>query len=399
MEKIKVVRIITRMNVGGPAIQAALLSAGLDKQRFSCTLITGRVLSNESDMSYLAKELGVEPLVISELHKGSNLVDDFIGFRKLYKFLKREKPDVMHTHGAKAGALGRLAARLTGVPVVIHTFHGHMFHSYYNRLKTKYFLLIERLLVKITDKIVVISRRQEEEIKRYLNLKDTGKLHLIPLGFGLDIFLNADTGDKGDKIRREKNIPREAVVVGAAGRLTAIKNYSMLIKAAKEVKKKNSDRIVKFLIAGHGDLKEELNALAGRLGIQEDVIFTGEIKRKDIDSLYRAMDIVALTSLNEGTPVSLIEALASAKPVVATDVGGVRDIVEDGKSGFIVPSNDINAFSEATSILINDEKKRNEFGLRGRDFVKERHSKDKLIKAIENLYYDVLHAKKHGGTQ
>jgi glycosyltransferase involved in cell wall biosynthesis len=389
MEKIKVARIITRMNVGGPAIQAALLSAGLEGDKFSCTLITGQVRPNESDMSYLARELGVESLVIPELHKGSNIIDDLISFCKLYKFLKKEKPDIVHTHGAKAGALGRLAARLTGVPVIIHTFHGHMFRSYYNWLKTKYFLLVERLLARITDKIIVISESQKGEIKRYLNLKDDNKLPLVLLGFELDRFLKINKGE--DKLRQKESIPQEAIVVGTAGRLTAIKNYEMFIKAAKEIKKRSNDKIIKFLIVGGGELKNKLTALSSKLGIQKDVIFAGW--RKDMDSVYTAMDIVVLTSLNEGTPVSLIEALASAKPVVATDVGGVREVVENGKSGFVVPSNDINAFSEATSILINDKKKRYEFGLYGRDFVKERHSKDKLIKAIDNLYCDQLQKK------
>jgi glycosyltransferase involved in cell wall biosynthesis len=394
MEKSKVVRIITRMNVGGPSIQAALLSAGLDRDRFSPILITGRVRGNEADMGYLAKELGVKPFPIPELHKGSNIIDDLISFREIYKFLKKEKPDVVHTHGAKAGAIGRVAARLTGVPVIIHTFHGHMFHSYFKPFKTKPFLWIERALARITDKIIVISESQKEEIKRYLKLKNDSKLILIPLGFDLNNFLKNDKDDNRNKLRQEESIPEEAIVVGTAGRLTAIKNYEMFIKAAKEIKKRSADKIIKFLIVGDGELKNKLMALSDELGIQKDVIFAGWKMKKELDLVYyRAMDIVVLTSLNEGTPVSLIEALASAKPVVATDVGGVRDVVKDGKSGFVVPSNDINAFSEATLMLVNDKKKRDEFGLYGRDFVKERHSKDKLINAIDNLYCDQLQKK------
>jgi glycosyltransferase involved in cell wall biosynthesis len=391
MEKIKVLRIITRMNIGGPAIQAALLSAGLDKEMFSSALITGQVSSGEGDMSYLAKESGVEPLVISELRREVNIINDLISFYKLYRFVKKEKPDVVHTHMAKAGTIGRLAARLTGVPLVIHTFHGHIFHSYFNSSKTRFFLLIERLLARVTDKIIVISEEQKDEIKRFLKLKSDNKLTLIPLGFELNEFLKDDNGNNVDKLREELNIPKEAAVIGIIGRLTAIKNHKMFLEVAKEVKRKDSPKKIKFLIIGDGEMKDELIALSSKSGIREDVIFAGW--RKDMDLVYKAMDIVTLTSLNEGTPVSLIEALASGRTVVATDVGGVRDIVENGKSGFIVPSNDIDAFSEATSRLLNDVKKRKEFGLYGRDFIKGKYSKDKLVDTIENFYCRELHQK------
>ena len=393
MKKIKVVRIITRMNTGGPAIHVSLLSGGLDKNVFSSTLITGRVSKGERDMTYLAKEFGVEPLIIPELHRELDIINDIISFFKLYKFIKKEKPDIVHTHSSKVGVIGRIAARLLGVPVVIHTIHGHVFHSYFSKPKTKIVVLIESLLAKITDRIVAISETLKKELKEYLGLKDDSKLALIPLGFNLEEFLKNDKDDKGDELRRELGIDKEAVIVGAVGRLAAIKNRKMFLYAAKEIKKRNPGKDIKFLIVGDGELKKELMDLRDRLGIREDVIFAGWKKYKNMDLVYKAMDIVTLTSLNEGTTVSAIEALAGTRPVVTTDAGGLKDVVEDNKSGFVVPLNDVEAFSKAVSILINDKAKRDEFGLYGRDFVKERYCKERLIKDIENLYSRELRKK------
>lgn len=392
MKQIKVLRVITRLNIGGPAIQAVMLSAGLDKDRFSSLLVTGTVGKKEGDMSYLAAENGIEPLVITELQREPNIVYDIVSFYKLYKFIKREKPDVVHTHTSKAGTLGRVAARLAGVPLIIHTFHGHTFHSYFNLLKNRLFLATERVLAGMTDKIVVISESQKEKIKGYLNLNTDERLVLIPLGFDLSKFLSDDLSNKRDKFRRELDIPEEAIVIGIIGRLTAIKNHRMFIEAARMIKQKSSGKTVKFLIIGDGELKKELTVLSNRLGIRKDVIFAGW--RKDVDSLYKAADIIALTSLNEGTPVSLIEAFASAKAAVATDVGGVRDIVEDGKSGFVVPPNDIDAFSDAITTLINDKERRESFGLYGREFVKNTYTKERLIRDIENLYEKEMRRKR-----
>lgn len=392
MEKTKIVRIITRMNVGGPAIQAALLQGGLDERNFSSILITGPVTENEGDMSYLAAESGFKPLVIRELKRELDIVKDVICFFKLYGIIKKERPDIVHTHMAKAGTLGRLAAKFAGVPVIIHTYHGHVFHSYFSRFKTRAILLIERIMARFTDKIIVISRRQEADISSYLKLKDGSKLALIPLGLDLNRFMEGNKEEARDRVRRELRIPGEAIVVGTVGRLTAVKNHKMFLEAAGEIKKKFTDRGIKFLIVGDGELRGELTALSGLLGLYDDTIFTGW--RKDMDSVYSAMDIVALTSLNEGTPVTLIEALANARPVIATDVGGVRDVAEDGKSGYIVPKDDVSAFAEAASALIEHKDKRDSFSLYGRNSVREKHSKGKLIKSIEELYLNESERKR-----
>ncbi|MDD5680515.1 MAG: glycosyltransferase family 4 protein [Candidatus Omnitrophica bacterium] len=388
MGKIKILRIITRMNIGGPARQAALLSSELAKKEFDCVLLTGSPSKNEGDMGYIASENGIKPLVIPAIGREINLFNDLYAFLKIYNIIQKERPMIVHTHTAKAGSIGRLAAKMAGVPVIIHTFHGHVFHGYFSAAKTRFFLAIEKLLAGVTDRIIAVSEGQKEEIKRYLSIKDSGKIIAIPLGFDLDKF----TAERDESaLRIELGIPKEVLVLGIVGRLTAIKNHNMFFLAAKEIKSLNPDKRIKFVIVGDGELKGDLVRLARSLGIYSDCIFTSW--RKDIDALYRIMDVVSLTSLNEGTPVSIIEALASARPVVVTDVGGVRDEVEDGKSGFIVPSNDIEAFARAVTSLINDKDKRERFGKYGREFACKRHSKEQLISSIENLYYSELKKK------
>jgi len=389
MSKIKVLRIITRMNVGGPARQAALLSSELGKKDFDCVLLTGSLSESEGDMSYIAAENGIKPIVIPDIGREMSFLNDISAFFKIYNIIRKERPQIVHTHTAKAGSIGRLVAKMCGVPVIIHTFHGHVFHSYFSPLKTNFFLTIERLLASLTDKIVTISEKQKDEIKQYLRLRTDSKLALIPLGFDLHKFLT----DKDESaLQRELNISKDALVIGIVGRLTAIKDHATFLKAAKEIKARNTGKVIKFVIVGGGELKDSLMKLTADLGLKDDVIFTDW--RRDIDALYRVMDIAALTSLNEGTPVSVIEALASARPVVVMDVGGVRDIVEDGKSGFIVPSGDIRAFTEAVTVLINDKDKREKFGIYGREYICRKHSKERLINSIMDLYYSELKRKK-----
>ncbi len=388
MGRYKVLRIITRLNIGGPARQAVLLSSELAKDGFDCLLVTGSLSGKEGDMSYIAGESGVKPIVIPEIGRELSVWNDFVSFFKLYNIIKKEKPQIVHTHMAKAGTIGRIAAKAAGVPVIIHTFHGHIFHSYFKAPKTKFFIGVEKMLARFTDNIITISERQKKDIKDYLSIANDNKITLIPLGFDLDKFL-AD--DKHAGLRKELNIPENAVVIAIVGRLTAVKNHEMFLYAAKEIKKINPGKAIKFTIVGDGELKDDLIKLARNIGIYSDCVFTGW--RKDIDALYKIMDIVALTSLNEGTSVSIIEALASAKPVVVTDVGGVRDIVEDGRSGLIVPSRDIGAFAKAVTALINDKAKRERFGSYGREYVLKRHSKERLVNAIKDLYYKELEVK------
>ncbi|HGE69618.1 TPA: glycosyltransferase family 1 protein [Candidatus Poribacteria bacterium] len=385
---IKVIRIIARLNIGGASINSILLTSGLDKGRFESILVTGIIGEGEGDMSYLAEQYGVNPIIIPELGREISWKNDFTTLWKLIRFIKKEKPDIVHTHTAKAGTLGRISAILAGVPCKVHTFHGHVLHSYFGPIKTKFFIFVERILAKFTDKIIVISPLQFKELCYDIKIAKPNKFAIIPLGFDLTQFLNAEI-HKGE-LRRELNIPEDILLVGIVGRLTAIKNHVMFLKSAKKV----SERIanVKFVIVGGGELESEMRELAISLEIQDKVIFLGW--RYDMPTIYADIDLVVLSSLNEGTPVTLIEAMASGKAVVSTAVGGVPDIVLDGQTGILVPSGDEEKFADAIVDLLEDAEKRKQFGKRGREFVSANYTKERLCADIEHLYLDLLFAQK-----
>lgn len=380
-DKIKVMRIIARLNVGGPAVHVILLNAGLDKERFLSYLVTGIVAEGERDVAHLAQERGVDPLIIPEFTREIRLNNDFRTLLKLYKLMRRLKPDIVHTHTAKAGALGRIAAILNRVPIRIHTFHGHIFHSYFGRVKTYFFIMIEKILARFTNKIIVISQSQLSDVKDVYRIAPRNKCSIIPLGLELEQFLKA----KGYKnIKDTLQIDKDALLIGIVGRLVKVKNHRMFLDVAKRTREKSPDIKVRFLIVGDGTLKKELEAYARKLGIEDLVIFTGW--RADLVDIYKSLDIVCLTSLNEGTPISLIEAMASGRPVVSTDVGGVKDIVVHGESGFLSPSGDGEAFTSHLLTLLRDREKRDQMGTFGRAYVSESFPKERLLKDIEDLY-------------
>ncbi len=380
----KVLRIIARLNIGGPAVHVTFLTAGLNSEKYQSILVSGIVSEGEGDMSYFAYKHGVEPVIIPELGREIGLKNDLKALYRLIKLIRTEKPDIIHTHTAKAGTLGRIAAIMAGVPYKVHTFHGHVLHSYFGPLKTKFFILIERFLAKFTDKIIVISPLQFQELCYDIKIARPNKFAVIPLGFDLAQFLNSEI-HRG-KFRKELNIPEDILLVGIVGRLTAIKNHTLFLKSASKVLESVFN--VKFIIVGDGELNTELKNLAIELGISDKVIFLGW--REDMPVVYSDLDVVTLTSLNEGTPVTLIEAMASAKPVVATAVGGVPDIVSDGQTGIIVPSGDKEKFASAIVDLLLSPEKRKEFGINAREFVRTRFTKERLCADMDELYTSLI---------
>ena len=388
MKKIKVLRIIARLNIGGPAIHTILLTEGLDKSRFESVLVTGTIEKTEGDMFYLAEEKGVRPVIIPELGRALNLRSDIIAFWKLFCLIKKERPDIIHTHTAKAGALGRLAGMLFKFTYVlsptsyhlklIHTFHGHVLHSYFGRIKSAIFVWIERFLAIFTSKIIVVSENLRKELIE-LKIASTKKIVAIPLGLDLDRYLNIENNDA--EIRGYKS-------VGIIGRLVTVKNHRMFLDVVKRLKDTlGSGQRMKFLVVGDGPLRWEIESYAKKLGISQDVTFTGWIK--DLRKIYSELDIVVLTSLNEGTPVALIEAQAAARPCVATCVGGVADVIEGGRSGFLVPSHDIDKFTEALLKLLSNPDLALSMGRYGRERIKNEFSKTRLFRDIEYIYEEV----------
>ena len=408
----KVIRIIARLNVGGPAKHVVWLTSGLQDAGFFTLLVTGRVPEGEEDMSYFAYDSGVTPLYFHEMSREISL-KDIVTVWKLFRLFLRERPDIVHTHTAKAGTVGRTAGFLyrwltpgafIGKPrhcKFVHTYHGHVFHSYYSRGRTRLFLTVERLLAKlVTDRLIVVSKQQAFEIGGKFRVGRSGQIKVIPLGLDLGLF--SDHGSRRTKFRHELCIPDHTILIGIVGRLTEIKNHQMFLNVAARLKAIDPacrrQGAVRFIVIGDGGLREALEAQSESLGLDKDVIFVGS--RKDPEYFYPALDVVALTSRNEGTPLTLIEAMANARPVVATRVGGVvdllGDVVEDGpyqicSRGIAVPPGDEEAFVAALSHIIRDRSLRQELGDRGLEFVEVNYSKERLFEDIKGLYAELSH--------
>ena len=407
----KVLRIIARLNVGGPARHVVWLTRGLKDMGCDTLLVAGVVPSGEEDMSYFAEAAGVEPFIIREMSREVSLKDSLTTWR-LFRLMLRERPDIVHTHTAKAGTVGRVAGLmyrfatptiLLGRPrrcLFVHTYHGHVFHSYYSPLKTRAFLNIERLLARLaTHRIIVVSRQQQREINENFQVGRREQFSVVPLGIDLSAYENWQA--RRPRLRAELKASEAHVLVGIVGRLTEIKNHAMFLQAAARLKELMSwnvaARRVRFVIVGDGNLRGKLESQAASLGLGEDVLFLGT--RADPEDFYPAFDILALTSLNEGTPLTLIEGMANSRPVIATAVGGVVDLVGapvsemDGyavcERGLLVKSKDIEGFARGLARLIEDEALRRELGKRGREFVLQHHSKERLVSDIAGLYQEL----------
>ena len=382
MSEIKILRIIARLNIGGPAIHTILLSHELDRMGYQTILVKGLEGQAEGNMMEFAESKGVKPVVIPELGREIGFKNDLIAFYKIYKLIKKEKPDIVHTHTAKAGTLGRIAAWIARTPVIIHTFHGHVLTGYFGRLKSRVFIQIEKMLACISTRLVTLS----DELKRELidmGVGEEKKFEVIPLGLELKTFLE-NKNCKG-KFKKELGLSEDTILIAIVGRLVPIKGHKYFLETAKMIRTQNPEpRQIKFVIVGDGELREELEAYAEELGIINNVIFTGF--RKDLPELYSAIDILVLTSVNEGTPVSIIEAMASGKPVVSTNVGGVPSLVKDGITGFLVRYGDVKALSEAVLKLVEDPELRQNMGSKGQRIVFPLYDVSELVKRIDHLY-------------
>jgi len=407
----KIVRVIARLNVGGPAKHVVWLSQ-LPAEKYETVLVAGTVPPGEDDMGYFATEVGVTPVFIPEMSREISLKDALTVW-KLYQLFRREQPDIIHTHTAKAGTVGRVAGffyrwltlnALRGRPRscrFVHTYHGHIFHSYYGPLKTRAFVWIERMLAKlITDRIVVLSQQQRREINEEFRVGRAEQFAIVPLGLDLQVFSN--WSKRGQAFRDELGLKSGDILVGIVGRLTEIKNHDLFLRAAALFKNEFSkpDVRVRFVVVGDGALRNTLEQQAAELGLADDVSFTGS--RRDLENVYPAMNIVALTSRNEGTPLTLIEAMANARPVIATAVGGVVDLLgpevsRQGDGEFVVCERgvrvrpeDVGAFAAGLRKLIDNETLRRETGARGLEFVTAHYSKERLLDDIKQLYADLV---------
>jgi len=367
------------LNIGGPAFHTILLTAHLDREIFSSKLVKGEEGKQEGEMNDLLKRKKVVPIFIAELIRELSLKEDLIAFFKLYKLIRKERPDIVHTHMAKAGTLGRLAAKLAGVSTIVHTFHGHVFHSYFGRVKSKIFIIIEKLLALLSNQIVAVSQNQREEIVRY-KIAPPKKVTCIPLGLELDSFL--DVEKKRGQLRAELNLTQVHKLVGIIARLVPVKGHSFLFEAAQRVIPIFPQ--VRFLVVGDGELNKELEDLAAQLGLKRNVIFCGF--RKDLPRIYADLDVVALTSLNEGLPVAIIEGMAAARPVVAFDVGGVKDLIQDDVTGILVPFGNVQKLADSIVYLLKDTRERQRLGQNARRKAYPHLDYRRLVRDMEKFY-------------
>jgi glycosyltransferase involved in cell wall biosynthesis len=388
---VRVVRVIARLNIGGPAQQVILLTAGLDRARFATTLVTGLVGRDEGDFSEMARARGVDPVVISELGRALRPGRDLTAFIKLVRLFRTLRPDLVHTHTAKAGTLGRLAARVARVPVKIHTFHGHVLDGYFSRPVTRAFLEIERRLARTTDRLVTVSPRLKGQLLA-MGIGRPEQVEVVPLGLDLERFRRARA--PSPTLRPSLGLTDDTPLLGIVGRLVPIKDHATLFQALARLHAQG--RAVHLVVIGDGEERARLEGLAGRLGLGSRIHFLGW--RVDLETILGELDVVICASINEGTPVALIEAMAAGIPVLSTDVGGVADLVTHGETGWLVPSGDPDALASGIRHLLSDRTFGARLATAGQAVALDRYDVTRLVPRVEALYAAVIDEKLQTGN-
>ncbi|MDA3882584.1 MAG: glycosyltransferase [Bacteroidales bacterium] len=390
----KIVRILNRFNVGGPTYNVAYLSKYIGDD-FETVLIGGEKNESEASSEYILDDLDLSYTIMPQMRRSINPFQDILALWHIIKIIRRHKPDIVHTHAAKAGTLGRIAAILCGVPIIVHTFHGHVFHSYFSTWKTKIFLIIERFLAKKSTVIIAISDIQKKELGEEYRICNPDKIHVIPLGFKLNSFIEG-IPKKRHTFRETYQFSENTIVVGIVGRLVPVKNHELFLQAFQHCVR-HTQKDIRACIVGDGELKEYLYSVCESLGLSyatperayngESVIFTSWIQ--EVDEVYAGVDVVCLTSKNEGTPVSLIEAQASGKPIVSTNVGGIENIVEEGKTALLSENNESD-FSQKLLHIIEDDVLRTNMSSYASDVIVSKFDYPTLCTNMNRLYNKLL---------
>jgi len=393
----RILRILNRFNIGGPSYNAANLTKYLAPE-FETLLIGGEAEPGEESSLFLFSEMGLEPMILPEMNRSINLFNDLKAYKKIKDLIKDFKPDIVHTHAAKAGALGRMAAYRCQVPVIVHTFHGHVFHSYFGAAKTSLYRKIERGLARRSSAIIAISEKQKEELALEHHIAPAEKIKVIPLGFDLAPFIT-NQSEKRALFRKEYKIEEEEICVVIIGRLAPIKNHPLFLKTICQVKR-NSTKKVRAFVVGDGNIRGGLANLCNELQLSHtywpeskqvaDVTFTSWIK--DVSYPLAGSDLVCLTSFNEGTPVSLIEAQAACKAVITTKVGGIANSVSED-AAFLIEADDEKGFAEKMHLLVENDEKRAEMSGAGQDFALARFGYQRLVEDTRHLYRGLLPLK------
>jgi glycosyltransferase involved in cell wall biosynthesis len=384
-----VLRVIARLNMGGPAIHVANLASGLETRGYHTTLVAGSLARGEDSMAFLAERLGVTVQSVPEIQREISMLHDARSIARLAAIIRAERPHILHTHTAKAGAIARAAALLVGParpPVVLHTFHGHVLKGYFNPSRTAFFRQVERTLARASDVLIAVSPQVRDELAEF-GVAPREKFAVIRLGIPLAERLADPTVDLD--YRRLYGIPEDAFVIGWVGRMTGVKDAEAVLRIVRATRDLGVEGVL--CMVGDGPDRGRLEGVAHDLGIARSCYFVGY--QSDIAGYYRLFDAFVLPSVNEGTPVSAIESLASGTPVVANRVGGVPDVVRDGLDGFLVDPGDVEGAAERLSALAGDPVLRASLGESGRARVFGRYSVARLVDDVDRLYRSLLEAK------
>ncbi len=397
--KIKVLHILNRFIIGGPSIIALNIINSLPSN-YEVKLIVGGKDNKEEWSEYMLDDTSEKSLIyIPQMRRSLNPFQDISTYYAIKKVIKEFKPDIVHTHASKAGAIGRLAAANCKVPVVLHTFHGHVFHSYFNGLITRLFIKTERYLAKKSTNIIALSESQKQELSQKYKICNHDKIVVVPNGIALQKFID-NQAYKRNLWRKKLSLSEDTVLVGIVGRMAPVKNHKMFVEvlAASLERQKNTN--IKFVIVGDGKTRISVQEDLTKLNIpynylpenadsaHSKVILTSW--ETEMDQVYAGLDIVCLTSLNEGSPISLLEAQAAKRPIVSTNVGGVSDTIIENESAFLTPPNDVESFTNKLEQLINNVDLRQKMGENGFKFVNEKYGQERLVQNMDNLYKNLI---------
>jgi len=405
----RVLRIINRFNLGGPTHNAAYLTRYLPGD-YETLLVGGSQEASEEGSHHILANLGVEPMILPELQREVAPWRDRGAYNRIKELIKEFKPDIVHTHAAKAGAVGRMAAADLGVKAIVHTFHGHVFHSYFGPIRTALYKNIERFLARRSSRIVAISDKQKTELVDEHRITTRDKVSVIPLGFDLDRF-HTDQNAKRALFRKVYGVADDEIAIGIIGRLVPIKNHDLFLEVIARVSRRTGKRLRAFIV-GDGEERDRLQQRVEEMGLTQvqgpyfnghgfghgvngkplvvnaTITFTSWIK--EVDIVNAGVDIVMLTSLNEGTPVSLIEAQAANRPVISTRVGGIENVVLAERTALLSPSGDAGSLEDHLIKLVEDEQLRKRMGQGGWEHVRDRFHYTRLVQDTDTMYRGLL---------
>lgn len=405
----RILRIINRFNLGGPTHNAAYLTRYMPGE-YETLLVGGSQEATEEGSHHILDGLGITPMILPELQREVAPWRDRGAYRRIKQLIKEFKPDIVHTHAAKAGAVGRMAAAELGVKAIVHTFHGHVFHSYFGPVRTALYKNIERYLAMRSSRIIAISEGQKQELVDEHRICKGSKVTVIPLGFDLSRFQEDQTGKRA-LFRKVYGVDDDEIAIGIVGRLVPIKNHDLFLDVFAAVAKRTGKRLRAFVV-GDGEERDRLQQRVRDIGLSQamgpifnghgfghgvngkpmvgsaSVTFTSWIK--EVDFVNAGVDIVMLTSLNEGTPVSLIEAQAANKPVISTRVGGIENVVLPGRTAFLSESGDRAGLEAQLMRLVEDAELRRAMGGGGWEHVQQRYHYTRLVADTAALYSSLL---------